>query len=126
MIRYLKQRFQSFKWAFKGLYLLFRRHPNAQVHLFAAIIAAALGFYLGLSRLEWMVLLLCISSVISLEALNSSLEALCDRVSTEQHPLIGQAKDLAAAAVLWAAIIALIIGSLLFIPKLYTLFIMNS
>lgn len=66
-----------------------------------------------------MILLLCISSVIALEALNSALEVLCDRVSKEQDPLIGQAKDLAAASVLWAAIMAFIIGILLFGPKLY-------
>lgn len=121
MIRYLKQRLRSFKWAFKGLVLLFRQHPNAQIHLFAALLALGLAFALGLSRVEWMILLLCIALVVSLEALNSALEALCDRVSIEKHPLIAQAKDLAAAAVLWSALLVLVIGFLLFGSKIWAL-----
>jgi diacylglycerol kinase len=64
---------------------------------------------------------LCIALVLALEAVNSAIEYLADKISPEQDPLIGKAKDIAAGAVLIAAIGAAIIGSLIFIPKLIAL-----
>jgi len=98
---------------------LFRRHPNARIHLLAAVSVVALGIYCQISRMEWIALSICISLVLALEALNTALEYLTDLVSPEFHPLAGKAKDVAAAAVLLVAAGAVVVGLLIFIPRLF-------
>ena len=112
----------SFGYAFKGLADLFRSQPNARIHLIVAIAALLLGGWLGLSRLEWVAIVLCIAVVLAMEALNTGLEYLTDLVSPEYHPLAGKAKDAAAAAVLLAAAGAVVVGVLIFLPKLVAYF----
>jgi len=96
--------------------LLIRSQPNAWIHLLATIAVAAAGVYFDLARLEWGIVLLCMILVWMAEALNTSLEYLSDAVTEEINPLIGRAKDVAAAAVLIAAIGAVVIGLLVFLP----------
>lgn len=115
---FLKKRILSFRWAFLGIADLLRHHHNAWIHLLAAVVVVGLGLVLGVSRLEWCILILCIAQVLALEAVNSAIEYLADRISTEQHPLLGKAKDIAAGAVLISAIGAAIIGVLIFVPYL--------
>lgn len=112
-------RIKSFKYAFHGLKLFFILDHNGRVHLFAAIVAIALSFYLKLSALEWIAILGVISAVIVAEILNSAIEKLADMVSPDFHPKIKIVKDLAAAAVLVAAFLALAVGAIIFIPKLF-------
>jgi diacylglycerol kinase (ATP) len=112
-------RFKSFKYAFQGLKLFFTLEHNGRVHLFAAIVAIALSFYLKLSSLEWIAILGVISAVIVTEILNSAIEKLADVVSPDFHPKIKIVKDLSAAAVLVAAFLALAVGTIIFIPKLF-------
>ena len=114
----LKARIQSFRYAFNGLKILFTEEHNARIHLLAAIIAISLGFYVQLSIGEWIVLSTVICLVFILEIINSALENLCDLIRTEEHPLIKKIKDLAASAVLIASILALVVGALIFVPKL--------
>lgn len=121
MITYLQKRLASFKWAIKGLGDLFRNHPNAQIHLLATLIVLPLSIVLKLSILEWCLIILCIVLVLAMEALNSALEYLADKISPEQDELIGKAKDIAAGAVLICAIGAATIGCLIFLPKLWLL-----
>ncbi len=118
MFRFLKERLWSFRWAFKGVLDLFSKHPNAQVHLLATILLAPAIFIFQLSTIETCIIILCIALVLSLEALNSALEYLSDRVTTQEDALIAKAKDIAAAGVLMAAIAAAIIAGLIFIPKI--------
>ncbi len=92
---------------------------NGRVHLFAAVVAIGLSFYLKLSALEWIAILGVISAVIVAEILNSAIEKLADVVSPDFHPKIKIVKDLAAAAVLVAAFLALAVGAIIFIPKLF-------
>ncbi len=113
----------NFRYAFRGVGILFRDERNAWIHLTAALIVTLLGAFLGLSRTEWMIVVMVIAVVIAAEAFNSALERLCDRVSAEYHPLIGQAKDLAAGAVLITAIGAALVGLILFVPKIYACFL---
>jgi diacylglycerol kinase len=101
---------------------LFKSQPNARIHLIALILVISTGFYVHLSNLEWSLVVMCIALVLSMEAVNTALEYLTDLVSPDHHPLAGKAKDVAAAAVLIAAIGAAIVGALLFIPKLSALF----
>ncbi len=112
-------RLKSFKYAFDGLKLFFVNDHNGRVHLFAAAVAIALSFYLKLSALEWIAILAVISAVIVAEIFNSSIEKLADVVSPDFHPKIKIVKDLAAAAVLVAAFLALAVGVIIFIPKLF-------
>lgn len=113
----LSKRINSFRYAFKGITILFAEHANARIHLLAAAAATAAGFYFNISAREWIAIVLCIVLVVSLEAVNSSLEYLTDLVSPDHHPLAGKAKDVAAAAVLIAAIGSVIVGLLIFVPK---------
>lgn len=91
---------------------------NFRFHLVAAAVVLALAAWLGLGGLEWALLTVCIFWVLGMEALNTAVEALADRVCREHDPLIGRAKDLAAAAVLLAAIGAAIVGLVILLPPL--------
>jgi diacylglycerol kinase len=115
---YLKKRIASFRWAIQGLFDLFRQHPNAQIHLFATMLVLGLSFWLKLSSIEWCIIIFCISHVMALEALNSALEYLADKITKKEDLLIGKAKDIAAGAVLMGAIGAMIVGGIIFLPKL--------
>jgi diacylglycerol kinase (ATP) len=117
----IKGRIQSFKYAFRGIFHLFRAETNARIHLFAAILAISLGFFFSLTWVEWSILLLCIFAVLAAEAFNTAIEELTNLVSPDHHPLAGKAKDLAAGAVLLIAIGAAFCGILLFLPKILNL-----
>lgn len=117
----LSARMRSFRHAAHGLRLLWREQHNARVHLIVALTVVAGGALLKLTALEWAVVLLLIGWVISVEALNSALEYLCDKVSPTQDPIIGKVKDVAAAAVLVSAVTAVGVGLVIFAPKLWEL-----
>lgn len=116
----LKERLRSFKYAFRGIFILFKTQPNAIIHLVLATLAICLGFFFRISSLEWILLCLTMAMVLVAEAVNTAIEFLTDLVSPDFHPLAGKTKDVAAAAVLLAAISALVIGLLLFLPKVLT------
>ena len=105
------------RFALQGWVSFFRREANGQIQLFIAIMVIVAGFALRVSITEWMILLSCIGVVVSLEMLNSAIEKICNHVTPEIHPAIKVIKDVAAGAVLWASIIASIIGLLIFIPR---------
>lgn len=113
----LKKRLESFKYAFQGIATLFRSEANARIHLLATVIVLIAGFYYRVSSTEWCILIMCIAMVLSAEAMNTAIEKLTDLVSPEPHPLAGQAKDVAAAAVLLLALAAMIIAGIIFLPK---------
>ena len=122
MFKFLRGRILSFKWAIKGVFNLFSTHPNAQIHLLAAITVIPLSFFLQISKTEGCIVTLCIALVLSMEALNSAIEYLADKVSAEEDELIGKAKDIAAAAVLISALAAAVVGGMIFIPKICLIF----
>ena len=109
---------RSFGYAFSGIAQLIRRQRNAQIHLFLSAVACGAAFVWGLSRIEWLILVLTIAIVLSMEAINTALEAVVDLASPQFHPLAKQAKDVAAGGVLLAAIGALGVAFLLFGPHL--------
>jgi diacylglycerol kinase len=113
---------RSLRFALNGFWLFFRRERNGQIQGIIAVIAVTAGFAFGISRGEWMALLLCTGLVISLEMLNSAIERICNMYTTEFHPAIKIIKDIAAAAVLWSALVALVVGLLIFLPYLIRLF----
>jgi len=114
----IKKRLKSFVFAFNGIKILFRDEHNAWIHLIASISAITLGFFCHISSIEWIAVFFAIGLVLSMEAVNSAIENLCDFASSDKHETIKKVKDLAAGAVLISAIIALIIGLIIFTPKL--------
>lgn len=112
-------RLKSFTFAFSGIAAMLRTQHNAWIHLAATIGAIAAGFWFSIGRGEWVWLIVAIVAVWTAEALNTAFELLCDVASPEFHPLVKQAKDVAAAAVLIAAVGATIIGLMVFLPHLF-------
>ena len=113
---------QSVKYAIWGIYLLFSKERNAQIHLGITIIILVLGKWLKITKEEWLWILLMIGMVLTTEAINTALEKLSDVVAPDRSIQIRNLKDVSAGAVLIAAIIALIGGLIIFIPKLLNLF----
>lgn len=107
---------KSFEYASSGIIYVIKKERNIKIHICAAVIVIALATYFQFSRNDWLVLLLIITIVITLELVNSAIEAVVDLASPAIHPLAKMAKDVAAGAVLFAAIVSVIIGFLLFFP----------
>ena len=115
---FVVSRFNSFKYAFHGWAYVLRTQKNAWIHMTATMLVIAAGIWLGLSRYEWAILLLVIGIVWIAEFLNTALEAILDIASPERHPLARIAKDVGAAAVLIAAVVAVAVGLLILGPPL--------
>ena len=112
---------KSFFYAFRGLKTAVKNEPNMKIHLFMATFALILGVILNLTVIEWLILTFTIFWVISLELLNTVLEALVNLVSPDVQPYAKIAKDVSAACVLLAAILSVIVGLMLFLPKIILL-----
>lgn len=109
---------RSFIYAFNGLKTCFTAETNFKIHIAFSIAATALGFLLSISSIEWLAVIGCIAFVIAMEMINTAIEKLCDVVHKDLHPGIKKVKDVAAGAVMMAAIGSLIIGALIFFPKI--------
>jgi diacylglycerol kinase len=114
----LKRFIRSLGFAYQGIRYLFRTQTNAQIHLVAASGVLLLGCWLRLSQLEWCVIILCFAIVFAAEAMNTAIEVLLNYLHPSQHPQVGLAKDLAAAAVLLSALGTALVGAIIFIPKI--------
>lgn len=110
---------KGFAYAGKGLCYAFKTQVNFRFHCATAIVVVLLGWYLHLNSHEWLWILFSIALVLVTELLNTAIEALVDLVSPEYHLKAGIAKDTAAAAVLVTALVAAVIGLIIFIPKLF-------
>lgn len=110
---------QSFVYAFSGLRYAVRTQRNGRVHLVIAILAIAMGLWLGISPIEWGLVFVAITGVFIAEMLNTVVEACVDLATQEYHPLAKIAKDVAAGAVLLNAVLSIIIGLFVFGPHLF-------
>jgi diacylglycerol kinase len=117
------RRATSFRAAFTGLRRLATSERHFQLHLIAATCAVVIAAFLDFSILEWEILIVTIGLVLVAEGLNSAIERAIDTTTPGFHPLAKAAKDIAAAAVLIAAITSVIVGLLLYGPKLWALLI---
>jgi|SRR5579862_2159741 len=115
-------RIRSIGFAIRGIRTMVASQHNAWIHAAATVVVVAAGLVLGLSTSEWCWIVLAIVSVWTAEALNTAFEFLTDVASPTFHPIAGKAKDVAAGAVLLSAIGAVIIGALVFWPKVVALF----
>ncbi|HEV7230582.1 MAG TPA: diacylglycerol kinase family protein [Bacteroidia bacterium] len=118
---FIRKTIRGFYFAGKGLRYFMNTTSNALLHCMAALIACGLGWYLGISRMEWLAVILAISGVLVTEIINTAIELLVDLVSPEFNEKAGKVKDVAAGAVLIASISAACIGALIFIPRLVLL-----
>ncbi len=114
----LKERSKSFKYAIEGIITFFKGEHNARIHLAATIAVIGLSIIFPVSRMEVIVLIFAVGFVWVAEIFNTAIEKMADFISKETNPAIKTIKDLSAAAVLVSAIIAVITGCLVFIPKL--------
>jgi diacylglycerol kinase len=104
------------------LKILFREEHNAWIHLLAALAAIAAGFFFQINASEWIAIVLSIGLVISAEAMNTAIENMADFISPEKNESIKRIKDIAAAAVLICALTAVVVGLIVFLPKVLHLF----
>ncbi|HET7522107.1 MAG TPA: diacylglycerol kinase family protein [Bacillales bacterium] len=112
----------QFRWAISGMKQAFLAERNLRIHVAAAVVVMAFAFVFHVSYMEKLVLLIVIGLVISLEIVNTAVERAVDLATADEHPLAKLAKDIAAAAVLFSAGIAVIVGLAIFLPYLFCMF----
>lgn len=115
----VSQRFKSFSYAWSGIKLVLKNEHNTWIHLFLTVIAMVLGIVFKLATAEWATLIIVTAMVWMAELFNTCIEKIMDFSTTDFHPQIKLIKDMAAAAVLIASIAALIVGAIIFIPKIF-------
>jgi len=113
--------FSSFSYAFSGIRLALKNEPNIRVHFVVAVLVAVVAYFLKFSRLEWIVLAFTVAFVLILELINTTLEEIVDMVSPGVRQRARVAKDVSAAAVLISALLSVVIGGFLFLPKILPL-----
>lgn len=110
--------YKSFQYAFEGIGACIVKERNIKIHLSFAFFVVFAGLFFHISPMEWCICLLLFGLILSLEIVNTSIETVVDLVTEERKPLAKLAKDTAAGAVLLSAIMAVIIGCIIFLPKL--------
>lgn len=108
----------SFKYAIEGIKNAFIEEPNLKIHFVIAILVVVLGFLLRIKRLDWLVLVISIGVVISVELTNTAIEWVVDSFIDKNHPGAKKAKDISAGAVLIVSVMAAVVGLLIFLPYL--------
>jgi diacylglycerol kinase len=117
----LKKRLKSFSYAFGGLKTAVKEEHNARIHLVAALVVLALSIFFDINRYEWIAVIFSIGFVFAMELFNSAVENTADFVSLEKHDAIRKIKDLSAAALLVSAFAAVLVGLIIFLPKICAL-----
>jgi len=115
---FFKGRFRSLKFAIKGTWLLMTTEHSIMVQVFIGISVSILGWILDISSLEWILQIFAIGMVLVAESLNTAIEKLCDFIHPDYHKKIGFIKDISAGAVTFAAISAILIGMIIYLPKI--------
>lgn len=108
----------SFKYAFQGIVSALKEEPNLKFHFLAALLVVILGGLLNISSTDWIMVIILIGLVISLELTNTAIEAVVDEFTNDHHPGAKLAKDISAGAVLVAAVTSAILGIIIFLPYL--------
>ncbi|AYW48845.1 UDP kinase [Tetragenococcus osmophilus] len=112
----------SFEFAFTGLRTVYKDERNMKIHIFCAFLVVILGFVVQLNRFEWCWIGLCIFLILAMEMVNTVCENIVDMMTDKHfHPLGKKVKDIAAGAVLLTTIFSVVVGALIFLPKIYQL-----
>lgn len=121
-MKYIRGRLKSFVYAFHGIRTLIKEERNAQIYVVVFAIILLLSYLLHISKMEWIVVCFAIGFVFAMEAANTAIENLADHACDNQiHSQIKKIKDLSAASVFFAAIVAFVAGCIIFVPKLLCL-----
>lgn len=107
--------------ALHGWVFFFRNETNGRIQAVVAVLIVMAGAFFRIAAQEWLWLLICIALVIALEMVNTAVETLADHLHPERHPEIKVVKDVAAGAVLWASAVSVVIGAIIFLPKVWSL-----
>lgn len=110
----------SLKYAGKGLQHFILSEPNSRIHLLAMIVVVAGGCWLRIDRFSWLIVILCIGLVLAAEIFNTVIEKIMDLISPEKNEKVRIIKDMAAAAVLVAAVVSVVCAALIFWPILFS------
>ena len=111
--------FRGFKFAVNGLIYSFKTQLNIRVQLFAVVLLFIAGVLFHISSLEWLAIVICVGAVLAAELMNTAIEVLVDLVSPEFNAKAGLVKDIAAGAVLLAALMSLTVALIIFVPKIF-------
>jgi len=112
------KRVKSFLYALNGLKIDLKEEHNMRIHLLATLCVIVVSIFFNINVNEWIAVIFAIGLVFAMELINSAVENLADFISLEKHDSIEKIKDLAAAAVFVSAIVALVVGLIIFIPKI--------
>lgn len=115
---FIKGRLKSIVYALKGAYKLLVTEHSVMIQFSLGILISIAGFYFEISKNEWLIQTLCIGLVLSIEGLNTAVEKVADFVHPDYHEKIGFIKDIAAGAVFFAALTAIVIGMIIYVPYL--------
>lgn len=118
----LQKRIKSFPFAFRGIMRLVKYEHNARIHLVALVGVVIAGLVFRIGIVDWMAVVFASGMVFVSELFNTAIEKLADEVDPKWNERIGQVKDYAAGAVLVSALLAIIVGALVFLPKIVDLF----
>jgi diacylglycerol kinase (ATP) len=116
---FILNRLKSVRYAFKGAYLLITTEASLKLQFFIGVIMTIAGFYCQLSPIEWIIQILTIALIMAIEGLNTAIEEMANFVHPEYHKKIGLIKDLSAGAVFIFAIAAIIVGCIIYFPKIF-------
>lgn len=116
----MQKRINSFGYALRGIGVALRQEPNLRIHALATLLTIGFGIYFSISRMEWALQTIVSGIVWLAELFNTAWEDFLDHAHPSHHPKIGRVKDIAAGAVLLAAITAAIVGAIIYIPYILT------
>lgn len=112
---------RAFSFALSGMRKALASERHLRFHFFAFFFVLLLGYIFRITAVEWAILFLVCGSVIGFELMNTAIERAVDLAGKNPHPLAAQAKDIAASAVLFSSLIALIVGLIIFVPRIFSL-----
>lgn len=115
---FLGRRLMGFVYAGRGAWLLLKNEASIQVQAVVAVLLTAAGFYFQITTQEWIFQFLAIGLVMGVEGINTAVEETANFIHPENNPKIGYIKDVAAGAVFFAAVVAVIVGCIIYIPYL--------
>ncbi len=115
---FFNKRIKSVGYAMRGAYLLITTEASIKVQLVISVIMTFAGFYFKISATEWLIQILAIGLVMSIEGINTAIEAIADFIHPDKHKKIGYIKDIAAGAVFIASIAAALAGLIIYLPKI--------
>lgn len=119
VITFIKNRIKSLKYVFIGIGFLMYNESSIIIHIFVTLFFVFLGFYLSISKEEWLIQILCCGLVLTVESLNSAIEKICDFIHPDFHPKIGTIKDISAGAVGFIVSAVTIVLAIIYYPYFF-------